>query len=320
MDVRPVSSGPAGTGLTQGAGNAGPVAKAPAATTANNAQTTAVIDAAILSLLSQPDLARLVAVLEPPQTGQNPTRIGEFLQAATAAVAEGDVTRALQAVAEIVRLDPFRAETVRTEPGLEPIRPQMDSLLARLANVARLDAESRVTEAARTVEERGGKPLPEWEARPETLLAIANRLLDAGGHVNSVRATQVAQVVIDAAHWAPATVALPDAPALRRAGNEEERRSSQAITVPGLEGRWAVLRKRAPAQLAVFWRRAPLLVLLLAWLAIGTAGGLVSWTQRKLWPEAWPGWLSDAGFTLWGLGFLALVLFGFFSRVRNVRL
>lgn len=75
-----------------------------------------------------------------------------------------------------------------------------------------------------------------------------------------------------------------------------------------------------PARVAVLWNRAPLLVLLLAWLAIGTAGGLASLMQRAVWPEAWPSWLVDAGFSLWGLGFLALVLFGFYVRVRNVRL
>lgn len=320
MDVRPVSSGPAGTGLTQGAGNAGPVAKAPAAATANNAQATAVIDAAILSLLSQPDLARLVAVLEPPQTGQNATRIGEFLQAATMAAAEGDVTRSLQELAEIVRLDPFRAETVRTEPGLEPIRPQVDSLLARLANVARLDAESRVTEAARAVEARGGRPLAEWEARPETLLAIANRLLDAGGHVNSVRATQVAQAVIDAAHWAPAAGTVSMAPSSGGVSESEEARAARSPVLSAFQQSWRILRSRAPGRVAALWQRAPLLVLLLAWLAVGTAGGLTSWVQRGLWPEAWPSWLNDAGFTVWGLGFLALVLFGFYLRVRNVRL
>ena len=75
-----------------------------------------------------------------------------------------------------------------------------------------------------------------------------------------------------------------------------------------------------PARVEVLWRRAPLLVLLLAWLAIGTAAGLASLVQRKVWPDAWPPWLADAGFSFWGLGFLALVLFGFYARVRNVRL
>jgi hypothetical protein len=301
---------------------AAPVVKVATAAGANNAQATAVIDSAILSLLSQPDLARLVAVLEPSQAGLNATKAAEFLQAAITAAAEGDVTRALQEVAEMVRTDPYRAETVRAEPGLSPLRPQVESVLARLANVAKLDAESRVGEATRAVESRGGKPLPEWEARPETLLMVANRLLDAGGHVNSVRATQVAQAVIDAAHWAPAAgAAAPDVPVLRRADGDEERRSSQAMLAPSVMRSWTALRKRAPAaQLAIFWRRAPLLVLLLGWLAIGAAGGVVSWIQRRLWPDVWPAWLSDSGFTLWGLGFLALVLFGFYTRVRNVRL
>jgi len=50
------------------------------------------------------------------------------------------------------------------------------------------------------------------------------------------------------------------------------------------------------------------------------AAGLASLVQRKLWPDAWPSWFVDTGFSVWALGFLALVLFGFYMRVRNVRL
>src|SRR5581483_8446546 len=97
----------------------------------NAAQATAVIDSAILSLLSQPDLARLVAILEPAQAGQTATRIGEFLEAAISAAAQGDAVRALEDVAEVIKLDPFRAEAVRTEPRFDAIRPQVESLLSR---------------------------------------------------------------------------------------------------------------------------------------------------------------------------------------------
>lgn len=54
-----------------------------------------------------------------------------------------------------------------------------------------------------------------------------------------------------------------------------------------------------------FWARAPLLVLLLAWLVAGLMAAAVV--------------PLNAVFEAWGLGFLALVGFGFFARVRNIR-
>jgi hypothetical protein len=321
MDVGPVSSGPAGTNLAPGPGAVAGVAKPGASGTVAGAQAPAVLDSAILEALAQPDLARLVTILEPPQGSQNAARAGELLQAAITASIAGDAVRALEGVAELVALDPLRAEAVRTEPGLKEVHAQLEALLTRVANVAKLDAETRVGEAAHAVETGLVKALPEWEARPEALLSIANRLLDAGGHLNSVRAMKVAQVVIEAAHWVPAAATVPPgASATAGVKSQDEVGRPLGVIVPALGRGWASLRKRGPARLAVFWRRAPLLVLLLAWLAAGTAGGVVSWIQQRLWPEAWPGWLTEAGFSLWGLGFLALVLFGFYIRVRNVRL
>ncbi|HJT86441.1 MAG TPA: hypothetical protein VJ732_01265, partial [Bryobacteraceae bacterium] len=59
---------------------------------------------------------------------------------------------------------------------------------------------------------------------------------------------------------------------------------------------------------------------LLAWLGMGIAGGAASWAVRRWRPDHFSPSLSDAGFELWGIGFLALILFGFYMRVRNVRL
>jgi hypothetical protein len=59
--------------------------------------------------------------------------------------------------------------------------------------------------------------------------------------------------------------------------------------------------------------------LLAGWLAAGVAGGLMSIVARKLWPEGWIAAQSEAGFTVWALGFLALAGFGFYARVRQIR-
>ena len=320
MDVRPVGGGPAGTDLPK----AGPVARAAdvgAASPAGNAQAATPLDAAILSALSEPDLARLMAILEPSQTPQNITRVNELFQAVMAAAAAGDIGRTLDGITQLAGLDPSRAEAIRTETPLEPFRPEVDSLFTRLTNVAKLDAQSRLGHATQIVEGSRLNALPDSDARPGTLLLIASRLLEAGGYVNAVRAGQVAQLAADDAHWAPAAaaVSVPHTPGFLNESEEASGLSRDPI-VAALHQSWTIIRSRAPGRMAALWRRAPLLLLLAVWLAAGTVCGLASWVQQRFWPEAWPSWLNDAGFTVWALGFLALVLFGFYMRVRNVRL
>ena len=317
MDVRPVGSGSAGTDLTQGVGAANPAPKISATTRGGGGEASPALDAAILSALSEPDLARLMVVLEPQP--QNASQAIELLQAVLTAAASGDVERALAGLSQLAGVDAVRVEAARNEPMLEPLRAQMDSLLARLATVARLDAEGRIAHADQLIEERRLTALPDWDADPHTLLMIANRLLEAGGHVNAVRAAQVAQLIMDGSHWAPAVGAVTKARA-PEVGEFEEGRATQGVILPALRESWRGLRGRAPGRVAQLWRRAPLLVLLLAWLAAGTAGGLILRMLQAVRPNAWPPWISDAGFTVWAIGFLALALFGFYVRVRNIRL
>jgi len=67
------------------------------------------------------------------------------------------------------------------------------------------------------------------------------------------------------------------------------------------------------------WLRAPLLVLLLLWFTLGFSGGSVYAALRKFWPHAWPESLVAGAFEVWALGFLALIAYGFYARVRNIR-
>jgi hypothetical protein len=198
------------------------------------------------------------------------------------------------------------------------MRTQVDTLLARVANLARLDAEGRVDQAGRTVESGTVRELREWNARPEVLLQIATQMLDAGGHTNAVRASQLAQVILDSAHWAP--IAVPVSSETVETTPESSGKTSAIrprTTEPAaIESR---LSRRVRARVERLWQRGPLLVLLLGWLAIGLAGGLATLLLRQVAPDSWPPALTENAFDLWGLGFLALVLVGFYVRVRNVR-
>ena len=223
MDVRPVGGG---ADPARVVGPVAPVAKPGAVGHAGNSSSAGVVDAAVLAALSEPDLARLATILERPPSAQTAARLGELLHGAVTAAAAGDVARTLSEVSQLVVLDPLRAEAIRSEPGLEPVRAQVDTLLVRLAQVARLDAEGRLTQAADVLQGTPTTTLPNWDARPETLLLVASRLFDSGGHVNYVRSAQVAQVVIDASHWAPA-------PTLEAGPTPNARASAKVELPPG---------------------------------------------------------------------------------------
>jgi hypothetical protein len=147
---------------------------------------------------------------------------------------------------------------------------------------------------------------------------IANRIFAAGGLPNYARAAELAQVVIDGSRWAPAVIGLPPTapdPAsvqFHDAGARLRKMVRQTEAEGRAGGRIAATLKR-------LWGRAPLLIVLLAWLLLGTTGGLVSLLWRQLWVETWPGPVAAIAFQVWGTGFLALVAFGFYARVRNVR-
>ncbi len=306
MDVRPVGAGPlSGADLTPAAG---PVASVSSAGTSagGGAVSAAPLDSAAVAELSPSDLASLVRLFE--TLPADAARATDLIRTAVVAAAEGDTGRVLGALTEAVRLNPAQMETLHSEPGLDPVRAAVEPFLNRLAAVARLDAESRVSHAAELLGTRGELRLPGWDASPEVLLVLAHRLLDAGGHANYVRSADLAQVVIDASARAlPALAQTPvaDVPAVRA-----ERTGERPYRLRG--GGW---RERALPRLRNLWRRAPLLILLLAWLGMGLVFGTFTMVARALSGSAS---LGDAGFEVWALGFLVLVLFGFYARVRNL--
>jgi hypothetical protein len=114
--------------------------------------------------------------------------------------------------------------------------------------------------------------------------------------------------VIDWYGIPPLQVTLPEA---------KRTTAPRPAPAPDLDG---APRRRIPPAVRRLWQRAPLLVLLLSWLAVGLAGGLLYAGLRLVIPEAMPKPGDAAGFGLWGLGFLALVGLGFYARVRRIRL
>ena len=307
-----MSPGAAGMNLSRVPGQSAPAAISGIAARGDAAPLAAAIDAAVFGELSAPDIAKLIGILEFPQLPENAVQADTLVRAAVSAAAEGAITRALGDLTQALKLDPLRAETLRAEPGLESIRPQIDQFLSRFMAVARLDAEGRLSRAAQLLEALGAEKLADWDARPETLILIANRLLDSGGHANYLRTADLSQAFIDAAsRGLPAITNVPVPFPVAAEPVKKDGVPRRAI--------WRVfgaVRKQAPSRTRALWRRAPLLILLLAWLALGTVAGLVFALTREFWPPS----LIDGAFKAWGLGFLVLVIIGFYARIRNVRL
>jgi hypothetical protein len=162
--------------------------------------------------------------------------------------------------------------------------------------VAKFDAQVKLSQAEQAVEQSGGRKLPEWETSPQILLQIGHRLYNAGGYGNYIRASAVADT-IQSAYWGATLIhdqiAL-DATRVSLLGKEGVFPGSRAFPTFSFSGLAASLR--------VLWRRAPLLVLLLSWLAVGIFGGVL---------------FKSFNFEFWALGFLALVGFGFYSTIRK---
>lgn len=283
------------------------VARATAASAASDSNTT------VLSGVAEADLPRLTAILEPTHSVQTAALVQNLLQDTALAVTQRDSTRAIANLREIAAVDPPRVEILRLDPVLGPIRPEMERLLHQLTGAAKMEAEETLARAAQLVQSAGEKMLPNWQTRPEALMQVAHQLLETGGYANYLRSAELGRAIVDYSPW---IVNYTTAPAWK-AANEDvlAKRALQAA----VEKSWTAVRKRAPFTLRTLWLRAPLLMLLLGWLGLGLVGGPASILLRSLWPETWPAALIDAFYELWAIGFLALVGFGFYARIRRIQ-
>jgi hypothetical protein len=304
MDVRGVDSGPTGTELSSALPGLPGLKDNGLAALPSLAQSGDTITA-ILRELSDPEVVRFLALLEQPPPPEMAARLEDLIRASVSAVAEGNVQQALAKLAELAALNPRRAETLDAVPGLASIREEVGRLLFRLTSAAQLDAELRFGHATHLFQAAdSGKHLAQ-EIKPEIAILIAGRLLEAGGYANSMRSTELSQMLINQYGFAPTVAPLPIV-------------GSRSIPIRATHASLGQRNQWIP-RIRRLWQRAPLLVLLLVWFAVGFSGGCVFALLRNYWPEMWPESVVADGFEVWGLGFLALIGFGFYARVRNIR-
>jgi hypothetical protein len=232
----------------------------------------------LLANLATPSIQNLLAASHLGSERPAPELSDALIRAAGGAIAAHDIPRALHAVSEWVRLNPESADSVLREPALQPVQNEVRALLARIGHEARIGAETVLNNAAQLTDSgRVQVNLIPGGLDPPDVLALANRFYETGQLANYLRAEALGRVVIGAYEDAP----------VRQSG-------------------------QFTAWLKSMWRRAPMLILLAAWLLVGLIGGLSARGVRR--SGSTPGGLA---FELWGIGFLVLVVVQFFATVYN---
>ena len=329
MQIAP-TGGAAGTGVSEAkltpetTGQSGPVAAATGHSHATAAQAPqpALGDTAVIRELAVADLAKLSQILQPAPTPELVARVEGLIHEAVQAIHDDRREWAVGRFIEAATSDPARVDELVAKPEFEAIRANVDLLLNRLTNVARMDAETKLAGAEQVLENAGWQKLPHWETSPEALIQVGHRLLEAGGYANYVRTAELA-MNLQTAYWA-ATMVQPPLPltsttALKKEDTPLRRKSASEATMALAFHSWDVLRERMPQRVEALWQRAPLLVILGTWFTLGLVGGVFSFLAKQVWPDSWIAPASNFGFQIWGLGFLAIVGFGFWAQVRRSR-
>jgi hypothetical protein len=309
------------------------------------------VAAVLLSEVATSDLAKLTRVLDPISDSNNSRVLDSLLRMAVHEVANGNAERAVGYLADYATRDPRRAEALQQEPGLAPVRDKIDSMVTRMTVVAKMSAEDSLSHAEQTSSELVGK-LPDWETNADVILKMAHRFFEAGGYANYSRTTELARVVTDAAAAvrpvaqvlaasasASSTQAMPTDPAANQlvpginvpywtspdfplnapfhnTRIKPSRRTSSSAW-GDIRQNMQDLKEISSTAIRQLWRRAPLLVMMLTWFALGLAGGFVFAIASHIWPGGLLTAIGNLSFATWGIGFLALVGFGFFVRVHN---
>jgi hypothetical protein len=164
-------------------------------------------------------------------------------------------------------------------------------------------------------------------ADPATMHALAGATSGAGGLHNmqtglAVQSGAAAGVMVPGitipyvvSPFTPQGLSIANLP---KDADEELRRAKLAAKESARES-WEDIKEIVRETIGQLWNRAPLLVLMIIWLCMGIAGGIAVSVLRQLSPDSPLVAISDPGFQIWGLGFLALVGLGFWARVRGQR-
>ena len=298
------------------------------------------VAAVLLSQVATSDLARITRVLQPTTTVDENKILDTLLRKAIVEVATGNAERAIGYLADYAARDPHRAETLPLEPGLEEVGDKIDLMVNRMTLVAKMSAENGLSRAEQLTSQLTGK-LVDWDTHSDVLMKLAHRLFESGGYANYSRTAELTRMLSDAAAARPVVQALAASAAASGATNQipgvnvpywaspdvtyvapadntfkSPRSGSSNRAIDDIRRNLTDLKEISAGALHQLWNRAPLLVMLLFWFAIGLVGGLAFVIAARIWPDSLFVSIGNFAFDLWGIGFLALVGFGFYVRVR----
>lgn len=152
--------------------------------------------AGLLQALSAPAITELLSNIEQRIMPENPAAVNRLLQAASSAVAAGDVPLALVKVRELLTLSPRQAETVSSEPVLEPIRNEVVNLVRQLTAQARFQAQDNVAAAAQTIApDRATSPIATQRSSPLTVMRAPAQTVAAQPSTSPIVTPDSAQTV-----------------------------------------------------------------------------------------------------------------------------
>ena len=304
------------------------------------------VAAVLLSEIASSDISKLSRILEPTPDAGNAQILDSLLYRAVQEVAKGNAERAVGYLADYATRDPLRAEALPLQPELEAVRDKIDSMVSRMTIVAKMSAEEGLSRAEQSVTENTGR-VSTWETSADVILKVAHRLFDAGGYANYSRTSELARLVTDTVPHAKGAHALAASASASASAAVLSNQAVPGVNVPY----WAAFDlsltqsadttrsgayRRNPATpagdsvlqnlrdlkevsamaLRQLWSRAPLLVIMLTWLFFGIWGGVAFSIASRIWPDGLFVAVGNFAFELWGIGFLAMVGFGFYSRVR----
>ncbi|HVY94028.1 MAG TPA: hypothetical protein VHA14_14810 [Bryobacteraceae bacterium] len=176
------------------------------------------------------------------------------------------------------------------EQRLFPVAAQVQDVSQPAVTQAKDDALKSVDRAAQAIQTGvgiHGAHIPE-NLDPAIVLALATRMIETHQYPNYLRATELSNTVVT---WFEGPIpGVPLSPPVRIQRVNE-------IRAPRTESKW-------PAAVAKLWRRAPLLVMLGGWLLLGIAVVIIN---------------SRPVFTIWALGFPALIVLQFLLTTRGFR-
>ena len=226
-----------------------------------------------LELLSSPQVRDLLS--DSDLVRPDVTAMRALLKTAEAALAAGDIERALTAISEYVAQNPEQAAELVKNPALASVQGAVREIILKHSQEAKASAERAMGAASELVAAAGRAP---GNLDGRAVLSLAAQMMETGQLVNYVRAEELSQAVMNMYVMAfpELRIQVPHDP------------FHEGAESSGLGG-------------GLLWMMA-------AWLAVGMAGLAALWLPGPFGLEILVAQSASTLGTIWGLGMVLLLM------------